>query len=898
MSNLPRVTLFDDIELNPNNVFCRLDDLDNEASVEHFFLSRLISDLGYKDHQIKTKQSIESLTVGEGSRLRKYRPDYVLSHDGILRCIIDAKGVNEDPFKWVEQCSGYCLALNRRHSDSNPIRYFLLSNGVTTVCYEWDKEQPLIVLGFSDFKVGNSKYEQLKDLISSDKISTSESPSNTTALLNFNFESPNTARARQLFTTCHKAIWKSEGYGAAPAFLAFIKLMFVKLWADRKLRNDHELKHLFADERGNVSLPASSVMFSVQWIEKREQEGTVNPIGDLFKQLRDNIEVDIGRRKKKRIFIRDEDLGLRPNTIKDVVRRLEHFDMFGIDEDLNGRLFETFLNATMRGRDLGQFFTPRSVVKMMTRLANLKADRTHQDKIIDACCGTGGFLIEVLSDMRNKVRENNSMSAQEKNTLIESIANNCIYGIDYGKDPPLARVARINMYLHGDGGSRIYYADALDKDVDHHTQTDAEIISNMEELNQSLRETQFDVVLTNPPFSMTKEAKNPSELRVLEQYELARKNEYSTDMRSSLKSGVMFIERYYDLLKQGGILITVIDDTLLSAKSFGYMRDYIRKKFIIKAIVSLPGNAFRRSGSRVKTTVLVLEKRHTDTDEQPDIFYYFSEYLGVDDKPPKASDYEVNEVRINAEKEIDDIVTQYNKFLETGEGYNVLSSEHITDRLDLRNCVPLFGRMIETWKTKGISVKRFDEVVKPSEQILNPNEHSDREFSLIKVSYDGYCELENTTMGKHIGYSSMFEVREGQLVFSVYRGLDGAIGIVPPEFDGSLVSTSSYVVLDCSSSYNTAYIWSLLRSHEIRADIQSISTGSSRYSAKWSEVSKIMIPWLSEEERQNIGNNLIQLRESEKQIEKQREDCLLHLNRLGIESESSRKRFEVSKSPK
>ena len=97
MNNLPRVTLFDDIELNPNNIFCCLDDLDNESSVEHFFVSRLISDLGYKDHQIKTKQSIESLTVGEGSRLGKYKPDYVLLHNGTLRCIIDAKGVNEDP---------------------------------------------------------------------------------------------------------------------------------------------------------------------------------------------------------------------------------------------------------------------------------------------------------------------------------------------------------------------------------------------------------------------------------------------------------------------------------------------------------------------------------------------------------------------------------------------------------------------------------------------------------------------------------------------------------------------------------------------------------------------------------------------------------------------------------
>ena len=62
--------------------------------------------------------------------------------------------------------------------------------------------------------------------------------------------------------------------------------------------------------------------------------------------------------------------------------------MFGIDAGLNGRLFETFLNAIMRGRDLGQFFTPRSVVKMMTEIADLMVTREHQDKVIDGCCGT------------------------------------------------------------------------------------------------------------------------------------------------------------------------------------------------------------------------------------------------------------------------------------------------------------------------------------------------------------------------------------------------------------------------------------------------------------------------------------------------------------------------------
>ena len=46
---------------------------------------------------------------------------------------------------------------------------------------------------------------------------------------------------------------------------------------------------------------------------------------------------------------------MKPSTILEVVRQLEHFDLHGIDEDLNGRMFETFLNATVRGKELGSF---------------------------------------------------------------------------------------------------------------------------------------------------------------------------------------------------------------------------------------------------------------------------------------------------------------------------------------------------------------------------------------------------------------------------------------------------------------------------------------------------------------------------------------------------------------
>lgn len=383
-SSLFRKSVLDELSNIARNTYCQLSDLHNEASVESFFLLRLISDLGYKDNQVKTKQSLQSLTVSRGRKREKYKPDFALFRQGTPRCIIDAKSVNEDPDNWVEQCSGYCLALNRKYDKSNPVRYFVLSNGVKTICYEWDRDDPLIELDFSDFVRGNPKYEHLKSIIGYKTIATSIAQSLELQSANFKYSRATTARARQLFVTCHRAIWKSEGYGPGPAFLAFVKLMFVKLYADRNLRKNVEIHHLFKNNPEEVKLPENFVMFSTRWIEERESEGTPNPINDMFIQLRNDIEKDIQRRKKKRIFLRDEDLRLRPDTVKNVVRRLQHIDLFGIDEDLNGRLFETFLNATMRGRDLGQFFTPRSVVKMMTRMADLRVDKKYQDKVIDA----------------------------------------------------------------------------------------------------------------------------------------------------------------------------------------------------------------------------------------------------------------------------------------------------------------------------------------------------------------------------------------------------------------------------------------------------------------------------------------------------------------------------------
>ena len=144
---------------------------------------------------------------------------------------------------------------------------------------------------------------------------------------------------------------------------------------------------------------------------------------------------------------------------------------------------------------------------------------------------------------------------------------------------------------------------------------------------------------------------------------------------------------------------------------------------------------------------------------------------------------------------------------------------------------------------------------------------------------------------------SMHVVREGQMVFSTIRATDGAIGIVSAELDGALVSTDSYSVFDCDSAQDAAYLWSILRSHEIRADMQSLSPGSGRYTTYWPDVGIVQIPWLSDKDRKMVGEGLINLWAAERQIEIQLATTLTPVDQLGVESEGSKKRWKVSKAP-
>lgn len=656
-------------------------------------------------------------------------------------------------------------------------------------------------------------------------------------------------------------------------------------------------------------MPYHANCFSVDWIESRERsmkmdsissdDISLNPINDIqFKTLLQHIQDDIDKKKKKRIFEVNEKIKLRATTIKGVIKKLERIDLFGIDEDMNGRLFETFLNSTMRGEALGQYFTPRSIVLLGTCLADLQINKEHIDKVLDASCGTGGFLIEALTIMRNVVRENKSYSKEDKERLISDMSNNYLFGVDAASIPNLARIARINMYLHGDGGSHIYFYDGLKKNIDVDKSSDHDLQLEIEDLKENIKENGFDVVLTNPPFSMWYEKTNETQAKVLSGYTLMRIDEETNEKRNRLRGSALFIERYYDLLKPEGKLITIIDETVLSAPQYDYVRDFIREHFFIEAIISLHGDAFQMSKARVKTSLIYLKKKKDKGGKQHSVFMYPSVCLGVDDMPITTSPVKVKEARELAKNEIKEILKQFERYKKGEKGLWLVPPEKLKDRLDVKYCVPLQGRFTKKWVDEGFDVLPLYKVCDLRDEIILPKQHLNEKFRILTITYEGRCKTEEMRCGKEINFAKMKIVRKGDLVFSEYNAFHGAIGYITDEFDGALAS-GSYTIVRCFNDYDSLYLWAILRTVEIRSDILTSAIGMGRQTVDWQDIKDVFVPFCSIEKRKEISRDILDAWEKERNANILLEGVTKSLNeKFGVESDESKKRFDAMKPPK
>lgn len=256
------------------NLFCELADLENEASVEQFFVSRMLEHLGFTDRQIKPKTSLEKIKVSVGRRKVGYIPDYAVVVSKKARWICDAKATDEDLDKWVGQGGSYCLELNRKYRADNPVEYFVLSNGVETRVYKWDAEEPLLTLAFADFVDGNAKYDKFRSIVGPEAFNAKRGAKTSASTITLTKKSANDLNAD--FTWCHNQIHKKGDLSYTAAFMEFVKLVFLKLLSDRDIHRRHPE---FSDRSmKSITIDASEVKFSVAWIENAESLGTENPM--------------------------------------------------------------------------------------------------------------------------------------------------------------------------------------------------------------------------------------------------------------------------------------------------------------------------------------------------------------------------------------------------------------------------------------------------------------------------------------------------------------------------------------------------------------------------------------------------------------------------------------------
>ncbi|HLX52465.1 MAG TPA: N-6 DNA methylase, partial [Aquella sp.] len=230
-----------------------------------------------------------------------------------------------------------------------------------------------------------------------------------------------------------------------------------------------------------------------------------------------------------------------PSIFKEIYDTLNPLELTYINEDIKGAAFEYFLaNSPSADKDLGEYFTPRHIVRTMVKLI----DPQIGEKIYDPFCGTGGMLIESYKHIEQ--------SMEHTPANIKKLQEETLFGRDLTEN---ARIAKMNMILAGDGHSNISKGDSL-------TPT-----------NLATIEDKFDIVITNFPFAQDTDYGK--------YYDIPTKNGNSICLQHCMKA-----------LKDGGRMAIVVPETVMFKPELTSTRKYLLEHFKIENIVHLPAGVF------------------------------------------------------------------------------------------------------------------------------------------------------------------------------------------------------------------------------------------------------------------------------------------------------------------
>lgn len=389
------------------------------------------------------------------------------------------------------------------------------------------------------------------------------------------------------FQQAHQALWGGGELNPSEAFDELDKLIFCKLWDERKLRK--------IGEPYDFQVITEKPKDESDEEKRKANEATTQ---NLFERLKKLYEE--GRKKDPEVF--KDNIRLSASKARTVVSYLESIDLSETDLDSKGRAFETFMGSFFRG-DFGQYFTPRPIVQFIVDALPIN----HESLVLDTSCGSGGFLLHALDKVRKQAdgyfpgeagKDGKKETARHKDHW-HRFAEHNLYGIEINEQ--IARTAKMNMIIHDDGHTNVIAADGLVPADDLLDKTK----------NQGFKYNRFDFIITNPPFGSTVKQ---TEKAYMNQYRLAARDvdwlnpKSKAAERPGQDTEILFIEQCWNYLTEGGYLAVVIPDGILTNSSLQYVRDEIEDRYRIVAVVSLPQTAFANTGAGVKSSVLFLKK--------------------------------------------------------------------------------------------------------------------------------------------------------------------------------------------------------------------------------------------------------------------------------------------------
>jgi len=301
-------------------------------------------------------------------------------------------------------------------------------------------------------------------------------------------------------------------------------------------------------------------------------------------------------------------------VVKEVVELIQGYRIrYNKRQQYLSDFFELLLTTGLK-QEVGQYFTPVPIAQFIIKsipLDSIMAEKLSRKDgeilpyMIDYASGSGHFITEYMHEIQDIINNCNPSKYIEETRKHLINWQNChfdwatdyVYGVE--KDYRLVKVGKVGCYLHGDGLANVILSDGLANfcNKEYKGKLHKEINDGQQD-NQ-----QFDIVLSNPPYSVSSFRQTTRDYYTEQDFEL-----YNSLTDNSSEIECLFVERTKQLLKEGGVAGVILPSSILSNTGiYTKAREIILQYFDIVAIAELGSNTFMATNTN--TVVLFLRRR-------------------------------------------------------------------------------------------------------------------------------------------------------------------------------------------------------------------------------------------------------------------------------------------------